>query len=62
MHKLFKKAISAFQVGKEELEIVKVQLEEQMAIFFKSKTDDARALRKIQTKIWKRIFLNWTGS
>src|SRR5660398_89721 len=42
MHELFKTAISAFQVEKEEFEIVKMQIEEQMAVFFKSRMDNAR--------------------
>ncbi len=55
MHKLFEKAISAFQVGKEELEIVKVQMEEQMAIFFKSKIDDAKALKAKRNDLKKKL-------
>ncbi len=55
MHELFKKAISAFQVGKEELEIVKVQLEEQMAVFFKSKMDNAKALKANLSELKKKL-------
>ena len=55
MHKLFKKAISTFQVGKEELDIVKVQIEEQMAIFFKSKIDNAKALKAKLNKLKKKL-------
>ncbi len=45
MHELFKKTISVFKVAKEEFEIVKMQLEEQMDIFFKSRIDNTNALK-----------------
>ncbi len=55
MHELFKKTISAFQVSKEEFEIVKVQLEEQVAVFFKSKIENAKSLKIRLTETKKRL-------
>ena len=45
MHELFKNMLGAFQIGKEELGIVKAQLEEQMAAFFQSKMNNSKALK-----------------
>ena len=55
MHELFKKVLSSFKIDKEELEIVKVQLEEQMAGFFKSKMDNETALRTNLNGVKKKL-------
>ena len=42
MHKLFQHLVSAFQIDKEEQEIIKTVLSEQIGIFFKSKSEEAK--------------------
>jgi site-specific DNA recombinase len=37
MHELFRNVLKTFQIGKEEVDSIKVQLEEQMAVFFNPK-------------------------
>ncbi len=55
MHELFKKAIAVFHVDKEELEVLKVQLEEQITVFFKSKMQSANALKGNLNDIKKKL-------
>jgi DNA invertase Pin-like site-specific DNA recombinase len=45
MHELFRNVLKTFQVGKEEISIIKVQLEEQMSLFFKTQMEDAKSLK-----------------
>ena len=43
MHDLFRKVLKSFRIGAEELQIVRIQLEEQMAVFFKSQIEEANS-------------------
>nr|WP_319268394.1 recombinase family protein [uncultured Draconibacterium sp.] len=45
IHELFRNTLEIFQIGREELGIIKVQLEEQMAGFFKTELQDAKNLK-----------------
>lgn len=45
MHELFRNVLKTFQIGKEEISIIKVQLEEQMSLFFKTQMEDAKSLK-----------------
>ncbi len=55
MHMLFKNMLKAFQVEKEKLDIIKVQLEEQMAVFFKSQLENATAMRVKLTETREKL-------
>ncbi len=45
MHELFRSVLKTFQIAKETTSIIKVQLEEQMAGFFKNELEDAKSLK-----------------
>lgn len=55
MHELFENVLKSFEIGKEETDIIKVQLEEQMAVFFKSQKENEVLLRKQLTKSRKKL-------
>ncbi len=55
MHELFRNVLKAFQIGKEEVEIIKVQLEELMAVFFKSQMENAKSLKAQLTETRKKL-------
>ena len=54
MHELFKNALKLFRVGKEEFEIVKAQLEEQTALFFKSRIEQVKYLKENLNELKKK--------
>ncbi|MFV0268322.1 MAG: recombinase family protein [Draconibacterium sp.] len=45
MHEMFGKVLTMFKIGKGEFELVRLQLEEQMAVFFKSQLEEAKLLK-----------------
>lgn len=45
MHELFKAVLKSFRIEKEELHIIKIQLEEQMSVFFKTQIEEAKSLK-----------------
>ncbi|MFV0590755.1 MAG: recombinase family protein [Draconibacterium sp.] len=45
MHEMFGKVLTMFKIGKGEFELVRLQLEEQMAVFFKSQLEEAKSLK-----------------
>lgn len=45
MHEKFRSLLKNFWIEKEDREIIKLQLEEQMGVFFKSQIENAKALR-----------------
>ncbi|MCT4583134.1 MAG: recombinase family protein [Flavobacteriales bacterium] len=55
MHKLFKEVLSVLHIEKEELEVVKIQLEEQFHNFFESHISEQKALKVNLTNIKKKI-------
>jgi site-specific DNA recombinase len=55
MHELFRNVLKTFQIGNEEVDIIKVQLEEQMAVFFKSQMENATSLKTKLTEIRKKL-------
>ena len=55
MHELFRNVLKTFQIGKEEVDIIKLQLEEQMAVFFKSQIENATSLKTKLTEIRKKL-------
>lgn len=55
MHDLYRAVSKTFKVGKEEFEIVRLQLEEQMAVFFKSQIEEAKSLKNQFTEIKKKL-------
>ena len=55
MHEKFKAVLKAFKIEKEEFEIVKLQLEEQMAVFFKSQIEESKSLKNKLTEIKKKL-------
>ena len=55
MHELFKNVLKVFQIGREEVEIIKVQLEEQISVFFKSQVENATSLKIKLTEIRKKL-------
>ncbi len=55
MHQLFNKALASFKIEKEEMEIIKVQLEEQMGVFFKSKTENEKVLKVNLNALKKKL-------
>lgn len=55
MHDLFKKALGVLHIEKEELEIVKIQLEEQFNNFFDSQINEQKALKVNLSNVKKKI-------
>ena len=55
IHELFRNTLEIFQIGREELEIIKVQLEEQMAGFFKTELQDAKNLKVKLSETRKKL-------
>ncbi len=55
MHEMFKAVLKAFKIEKEEFEIVKLQLEEQMAVFFKSQIEESKSLKNKLTGIKRKL-------
>ena len=45
MHEMFREMLKTLKIEKEEFEIVKLQIEEQMATFFQSQIEDAKCLK-----------------
>ena len=56
MHELFKDILKVFQIGKDELDIIKIQLEEQMATFFKSQLENTTAMKVKLTETRKKLY------
>lgn len=54
MHELFRKVLKSFRIGAEELYFVRIQLEEQMAVFFKSQIEEAKSLKNNLTEIERK--------
>ena len=55
MHDKFKEKLSDYFIDKEEAEIIKVLLEEHMAIFFKSKIEEAKKLKFNLTEVKEKL-------
>mgnify|MGYP002349980696 FL=1 len=55
MHDLFRDLLKCFQIGKDEFEIVRIQLEEQMNVFFASSFKDARVLKSNLAEVKKKL-------
>lgn len=55
MHELFKNVLKAFQIESEEADIIKIQLEEQIGIFFESQIENATSLKKELTERRKKL-------
>lgn len=55
MHELFKNVLKIFQIGREEVDIIKIQLEEQMSVFFKSQMENATSLKIKLTETRKKL-------
>nr|WP_319511398.1 recombinase family protein [uncultured Draconibacterium sp.] len=55
MHELFRSLLNNFQIGQEEMVLIRVQLEEQMAGFFKSATDEAKTLKSRLREIERKM-------
>ncbi len=45
MHEMFRSVLKTFRIGKEEFGIIKLQLEEQMAVFFRSQIEEAKLMK-----------------
>ncbi len=54
IHELFSKMLSLFQVDKEEAEVIKIQLEEQAANFFRESIEKTKLLKARLTDIQKK--------
>ncbi|WP_299676535.1 recombinase family protein [uncultured Tenacibaculum sp.] len=55
MHELFSNVLTNFKIEKEELDIIKVQLEEQMSGFFRSKIENETALKANLNVLKKKL-------
>ncbi len=55
MHEMFKQALSIFKIAPEELEIVKVQIEEQFYNFFENNIQEKKNMKSNLTEINKKI-------
>ncbi|MFV0592749.1 MAG: recombinase family protein, partial [Draconibacterium sp.] len=55
MHEMFREMLRPFQIGKEELELVKLQIEEHLATFFKSQIDETKVLKTKLTEIKQKL-------
>ena len=55
MHELFRAVLKSFRIEKEELNIIKIQLEEQMSIFFKTQIEEAKSLKNRLTETERKL-------
>lgn len=55
MHELFKNLLKVFQIEKEEVDIIKIQLEEQLSGFFRSQIENATSLKIKLTETRKKM-------
>ena len=55
MHALFRTVLKSFRIEKEELNIINVQLEEQMAVFFKTQIEEAKSLKNRLAAIERKL-------
>ncbi|MFV0267523.1 MAG: hypothetical protein ACK5HT_10360, partial [Draconibacterium sp.] len=55
MHEMFREMLRPFQIGEEELELVKLQIEEHLATFFKSQIDETKVLKTKLTEIKQKL-------
>jgi len=55
MHELSRNVLKSFQIGKEEIDIIKLQLEEQMVVFFKSQMENAKSLKNQLAETRKKL-------
>lgn len=54
MHEMFRTVLKSFKIGTEELDIIRLQLEEQMAVFFKSQIEEAKSLKNRLAEIERK--------
>lgn len=55
MHEIFKSVLKTFRIDKEEFEFIRIQLEEQMAVFFKSQLEEVDSLKTRLNDIKKKL-------
>ncbi len=55
MHDLFRNLLKSFQIGSEEFELIRVQLEEQMNVFFASSIQDTKILKSNLAEVKKKL-------
>ncbi len=55
MHDLFRNLLKCFQIGMEEFEIIRFQLEEQMNVFFESRIKDTKILKSNLAEVKKKL-------
>jgi hypothetical protein len=55
MHEMFRSVLKTFRIGKEEFGIIKLQMEEQMVVFFKSQIEEARSLKNKLTETKRKL-------
>ncbi len=55
MHELFRAVLKSFRIEKEELNIIKIQLEEQMSVFFKTQIEEAKSLKNRLTETERKL-------
>lgn len=56
MHEMFGALLKTFKIGNEEFEIVKIQLEEQMAVFFRSQIEEAKSLKNRLSETQRKLY------
>ena len=55
MHEMFGALLKTYKIGKEEFELIRLQLEEQMAVFFKSRIEEAKSLKNRLTETQRKL-------
>ncbi|GET24354.1 serine type site-specific recombinase [Prolixibacter sp. NT017] len=55
MHDMFGALLKTYKIGIEEFELIKLQLEEQMAVFFKSRIEEAKSLKNKLTETQRKL-------
>ena len=55
LHQMFQNLVSAFHIDKDEQEVIKVVLSEQMNVFFKSKSEDSKKLKAQKSEVQKKL-------
>jgi site-specific DNA recombinase len=55
MHEIFRATLQSFKIGKEEFDIIKLQLEELMGVFFKTHIEEAKLLKQKLTESKRKL-------
>jgi site-specific DNA recombinase len=55
MHEMFQNLVSTFHIDKDEQEVIKLVLSEQMNVFFKTKSEETKKLKTQKSEVQKKL-------